>query len=118
MQAYLDKGRVRTLLDNVPVFAVMTEDLGVRGAYKCAMMVSLETFVLMAQQKSWLCCRFLRSSLSIYHTLQLQDYERICGETHTSSSQGKSESNTKAFYAVICTACVAFAAGTLLARRR
>jgi len=38
MQAYVDKGRVNTLLDTVPCFAVMTEDLGVRGAYKCAMM--------------------------------------------------------------------------------
>lgn len=41
MQAYLDKGRVRTLLGTVPLFAVLTEDLGVRGVYKCAMMVSL-----------------------------------------------------------------------------
>jgi glucokinase len=39
MQAYVDKGRVVTLLDTIPTFAVMTEDLGVRGAYKCAMMV-------------------------------------------------------------------------------
>lgn len=38
MQAYRDKGRVKGLLDTVPCFAVMTEDLGVRGAYKCAMM--------------------------------------------------------------------------------
>ncbi|CAB9521773.1 glucokinase [Seminavis robusta] len=38
MQAYVDKGRVKTLLDTVPTFAVLTEDLGVRGAYKCAMM--------------------------------------------------------------------------------
>lgn len=41
MEAYLDKGRVSPLLDNVPCFAVMTEDLGVRGAYKCAMMVGI-----------------------------------------------------------------------------
>lgn len=39
MYAYLDKGRVRSLLDKVPLFAVMTEDLGVRGAYKAAVMV-------------------------------------------------------------------------------
>lgn len=38
MEAYVDKGRVKPLLDTVPLFAVMTEDLGVRGAYKCAMM--------------------------------------------------------------------------------
>jgi len=40
IQAYVDKGRVATLLDKIPLFAVMTEDLGVRGAYKCAMMVT------------------------------------------------------------------------------
>lgn len=40
MHAYLDKGCVRPLLDKVPLFAVMTEDLGVRGAYKAAVMVS------------------------------------------------------------------------------
>lgn len=32
MKAYLDKGRVSPLLDKIPLFAVLTEDLGVRGA--------------------------------------------------------------------------------------
>eukprot|EP00429_Kryptoperidinium_foliaceum_P006230 CAMPEP_0176021684 /NCGR_PEP_ID=MMETSP0120_2-20121206/10536_1 /TAXON_ID=160619 /ORGANISM="Kryptoperidinium foliaceum, Strain CCMP 1326" /LENGTH=368 /DNA_ID=CAMNT_0017354805 /DNA_START=30 /DNA_END=1134 /DNA_ORIENTATION=+ len=32
MKACLDKGRVTPVLDNVPIFAVMVEDLGVRGA--------------------------------------------------------------------------------------
>eukprot|EP00339_Tiarina_fusa_P014194 CAMPEP_0117011258 /NCGR_PEP_ID=MMETSP0472-20121206/9720_1 /TAXON_ID=693140 ORGANISM="Tiarina fusus, Strain LIS" /NCGR_SAMPLE_ID=MMETSP0472 /ASSEMBLY_ACC=CAM_ASM_000603 /LENGTH=407 /DNA_ID=CAMNT_0004714011 /DNA_START=104 /DNA_END=1327 /DNA_ORIENTATION=- len=36
MKAYHDKGRVTPILKNVPIFAVMTEDLGVRGAHKCA----------------------------------------------------------------------------------
>jgi glucokinase len=36
MDAYRDKGRVSPILDNVPLFAVMTEDLGVRGAIKSA----------------------------------------------------------------------------------
>ena len=36
MRAYLDKGRVSPILDNVPLFAVMVEDLGVRGARKNA----------------------------------------------------------------------------------
>jgi glucokinase len=36
MQAYFDKGRVSPILDNVPLFAVMVEDLGVRGARKNA----------------------------------------------------------------------------------
>jgi len=40
MTAYKDKGRVSALLDKIPLFAVMTEDLGVRGALKAASMVS------------------------------------------------------------------------------
>lgn len=39
MTAYKDKGRVTPLLDKIPLFAVMTEDLGVRGALKAASMV-------------------------------------------------------------------------------
>ncbi len=35
MKAYRDKGRVGTVLDYVPLFAVMVEDLGVRGALHC-----------------------------------------------------------------------------------
>jgi glucokinase len=30
MKAYYDKGRVSTILDSIPLFAVMVEDLGVR----------------------------------------------------------------------------------------
>lgn len=36
MQAYNDKGRVSPILENVPLLAVMVEDLGVRGALKNA----------------------------------------------------------------------------------
>lgn len=36
MKAYLDKGRLNGLLDTVPIFAVMTEDIGLRGARVCA----------------------------------------------------------------------------------
>jgi glucokinase len=39
MKAYNDKGRVKPILEYVPCFAVKTEDLGVRGAHKCAVMV-------------------------------------------------------------------------------
>lgn len=39
MKAYRDKGRVSPILDSVPLLAVMTEDLGVRGAIKSAQMV-------------------------------------------------------------------------------
>ncbi|KAL3935165.1 MAG: hypothetical protein SGBAC_009261 [Bacillariaceae sp.] len=38
MKAYNDKGRVKPILEYVPVFAVLTEDLGVRGAHKCAVL--------------------------------------------------------------------------------
>jgi glucokinase len=36
MKSYLDKGRVSPVLDKVPLYAVLTEDLGVRGAHKAA----------------------------------------------------------------------------------
>lgn len=36
MKAYHDKGRVTPLLDSVPLFAVKSEDLGLRGARVCA----------------------------------------------------------------------------------
>lgn len=36
MMSYLNKGRVSPLLQHVPLFAVMVEDLGVRGAHKAA----------------------------------------------------------------------------------
>ena len=36
MKAYSDKGRVNQVLETVPLFAVMVEDLGVRGALKSA----------------------------------------------------------------------------------
>ena len=39
MKAYHDKGRVSPILDDVPLFAVMVEDLGVRGAHKNAEIV-------------------------------------------------------------------------------
>ena len=38
MISYRSKGRVSPLLERVPIFAVMVEDLGVRGAHKAAMM--------------------------------------------------------------------------------
>ena len=36
MMSYLNKGRVSPLLEHIPVFAVLVEDLGVRGAHKSA----------------------------------------------------------------------------------
>lgn len=47
MKAYLDKGRLNPVLETVPLFAVMTEDIGLRGARVCAERVSLNvSFVL------------------------------------------------------------------------
>ena len=40
MKAYHDKGRVTPLLNTIPLYAVMVEDLGVRGAHKNAELVS------------------------------------------------------------------------------
>lgn len=56
IHAYLDKGRVRPLLDKVPLFAVMTDDLGVRGAYKTALMVSpaISTFLRILRRQKML----------------------------------------------------------------
>jgi glucokinase len=36
MMSYLNKGRVSPLLEQIPLFAVLVEDLGVRGAHKAA----------------------------------------------------------------------------------
>lgn len=38
MRSYLNKGRVSTLLEDIPCFAVLVEDLGERGAHKAALM--------------------------------------------------------------------------------
>lgn len=36
LKAFHDKGRVSSTLKNVPVYAVLVDDLGERGAYYCA----------------------------------------------------------------------------------
>ena len=38
MKSYLHKGRVSDLLERIPLYAVMSEDLGVRGVHKAAVM--------------------------------------------------------------------------------
>ncbi len=40
MKAYYDKGRMSPLVKSIPVFAVLVEDLGMRGARVCALRVS------------------------------------------------------------------------------
>ena len=62
LAAYYDKGRVKPVLDNVPLYAVMVEDLGVRGAHKCAVLVSfvslLSCYPSLATIFSILCWHF------------------------------------------------------------
>ena len=41
MKAYLDKGRMTPLCESIPLFAVLSEDIGLRGARVCAERVSL-----------------------------------------------------------------------------
>ena len=41
LQGYYDKGRVTPILDSVPLFAVLVEDLGIRGAKHNAKMVRI-----------------------------------------------------------------------------
>mmetsp|Transcript_27377 Transcript_27377/g.51351 ORF Transcript_27377/g.51351 Transcript_27377/m.51351 type:complete len:91 (-) Transcript_27377:493-765(-) len=36
MNCYRDKGRASSILDDVPLFLVTREDMGLRGAAKCA----------------------------------------------------------------------------------
>ena len=36
MKAYLDKGRLNNLIRSIPLFAVLNEDVGLRGARVCA----------------------------------------------------------------------------------
>jgi glucokinase len=50
MQSYLHKGRVSTLLERIPLYAVKVEDLGVRGAHKAAQM-ALEQYQQQQQQQ-------------------------------------------------------------------
>lgn len=42
MKGFYDKGRVSGLLKDVPVYAVLVEDIGLRGAHFVAMRVSAE----------------------------------------------------------------------------
>ena len=42
MKAYRDKGRLTDLVESIPLFAVLVEDIGLRGARVCAMRVSVK----------------------------------------------------------------------------
>jgi glucokinase len=47
MKAYKDKGRLSELVKSIPLFAVLVEDIGLRGARVCAMRVSVYRLLLL-----------------------------------------------------------------------
>lgn len=51
MKSYLHKGRVSSVLERIPLFAVMSEDLGVRGVHKAAK-TEWENFVKKVKEDS------------------------------------------------------------------
>lgn len=53
MAAFKDKGRVSGILDKVPVYAVLVEDLGLRGASLHAFHVSASATRLHALLQRW-----------------------------------------------------------------
>jgi glucokinase len=44
MKAFLDQGRVTPLVSSIPVYAVLEEDIGQRGAHYVAFTVSFTSF--------------------------------------------------------------------------
>jgi len=88
MISYRSKGRVSPLLERVPLFAVMVEDLGVRGAHKAALM-EYEKF--------------------------LEDGGAILSRKKNKWSQLLVRENVLVW---VATAAVGFAAGSVFARKR
>ena len=54
LKAYYDKGRVTPILDTIPLYAVLVEDLGIRGAHYNAKMVRLLLRIYV-----WFVCLFV-----------------------------------------------------------
>lgn len=44
MESFVNKGRLSPLLESIPTYAVMVEDLGIRGAHKAAMNLYTELY--------------------------------------------------------------------------
>ena len=86
LQGYHDKGRVTSLLDDVPLFAVMVEDLGVRGARKNAEIVgSLKETSYFDQDRCFYFSILVRSCfVSCFRFLQYRN--TINGRTEKSPS--------------------------------
>ena len=56
IKAYLDKGRMTPLCESIPLFAVLSEDIGLRGARVCAERVSLFEEIMFHFQRIFLTC--------------------------------------------------------------
>jgi len=105
MKAYADKGRVSPILNNVPLLAVMVEDLGVRGATKNAQM-EYEKFE--ARKAAILTTRGSSSILSSNQDLQMLSK----GVENVASRIEKAEKEA-AFFKKIAQVTVAFAVGLI-----
>ncbi|KAL7538512.1 hypothetical protein ACHAWF_006109 [Thalassiosira exigua] len=67
MEAYLDKGRLNPLLETVPLFLVLTEDIGLRGARVCAERESAPFVFGVARARA-------QSSFRLFCNLLFQEY--------------------------------------------
>ena len=65
MKAYRDKGRLTHLVNSIPLFAVLVEDMGMRGARVCAMRVSVKF------------CICICLDMIIYHILIIESINLI-----------------------------------------
>lgn len=57
MKAFYDKGRVSELLKAVPIYAVLSEDIGLRGAHYVAFRVSRRSALLASVEHVSRMCR-------------------------------------------------------------
>jgi glucokinase len=94
MRAYVNKGRVAPLLATIPLYAVLVEDLGVRGAYQAAVMEYEQS--LPTQQQS--------------------SPERTA--TSTTSHNGHSKMEVQCWAGVSALVVASFGLGALLGGRR
>jgi glucokinase len=99
MRAYVNKGRVAPLLATIPLYAVLVEDLGVRGAYQAAVMEyeQQSQSLLLPQQSS---------------------PERTSATTTTMSHNGHAKMEVQCWAGVAALVVTSFGLGVLLGGRR
>lgn len=130
MLAYLDKGRVSPLLQTIPLFAVMVEDLGVRGAHKNALLVR---FPWTAGVFVFVFYLALFSDTDTHHLFNdfVQACEKYLGSKMESNQQEQAAQPTPApviakslviapnvTWPVVLTCIASFSVGILLSRSR